>query len=209
MWLISGVSRHCQILDTVSRHRLIHFYWKLFTRIYNFLLCCFMLLGLQFKITLLQDQKFWEVLWNKLRLKMLVCIYLVFDFLVLFGCCEGWSGLFCQWLPGKPTCSCKLLWLLPERCMVRMIMEMVVIVASPLPLLTANGVGYDASRTASHKDLPWHRFSSTSTPLTCQHCLQNVVIRQRSSNHVCWWRLTNSEMGAKQRMTAVGECLQT
>jgi len=28
--------------------------------------------------------------------------------------------------------------------------------------------GYNALRTASHRDLSWHLFSSTSTSLTCQ-----------------------------------------
>jgi len=29
--------------------------------------------------------------------------------------------------------------------------------------------------------------------------LQNVCIRQQANNHVCWWRLTNSGKGAKER----------
>jgi len=37
-----------------------------------------------------------------------------------------------------------------------------------LPPETANRAGYNASRTASHKDLSWRPFSSTSTSLTCQ-----------------------------------------
>jgi len=64
---------------------------------------------------------------------------------------------------------CKLLRLLLDRHMVHMIMEMVLeIAASPLPPEMAKGPGHDASRTASHRDLSWRPFSSTSTPLTCQ-----------------------------------------
>jgi len=50
-----------RFLDTVSGHRMLNFYWKLCTRIYNFSFFCFMLLGLQFQVTLQQDQKFREV----------------------------------------------------------------------------------------------------------------------------------------------------
>jgi len=45
--------------------------------------------------------------------------------------------------------NCKLLQLLPGRRMVRMIMEMVPIAASPLPQETVNGAGCGASRTVS------------------------------------------------------------
>jgi len=40
-----------------------------------------------------------------------------------------------------------------------------------LPLLpeTAKGAGYNASRTASRRDLSWLSFSTTSTPLTCEY----------------------------------------
>ena len=41
------------------------------------------------------------------------------------------------------------------------------IAALLLPPETAKG-GYDTSRTASHRDLSWHPFSSTLTPMTCQ-----------------------------------------
>jgi len=61
----------------------------------------------------------------------------------------------------------KLLRLLPDRRMVRSIMELVdKIATSPLPPLTANGIGYHASWLASYRDPDWHPFSSTSPPLT-------------------------------------------
>jgi len=61
----------------------------------------------------------------------------------------------------------------------------------------ANGVGYDALRTAPYRDL--------STP-SIEHVhlwpanyrLQNVCICWRSSNHACWWRLAGSGRGAEQ-----------
>ena len=63
---------------------------------------------------------------------------------------------------------CKLLRLLPDRHMVRMIMEMVGNRSFTSLPETAKGAGYDASRTASHRDLSWRLFSSTPTSLTCQ-----------------------------------------
>ena len=42
------------------------------------------------------------------------------------------------------------------------------IAVSPSPPETAKEAGYDASRTASHRDLSWRPFSSTSTSLTRQ-----------------------------------------
>jgi len=64
--------------------------------------------------------------------------------------------------------TCKLLQLLLDGHMVRTIMEMVG--NRSFALTTGNGkkAGYDASRTASHRDLSWRPFSSTSTSLTCQ-----------------------------------------
>jgi len=52
--------------------------------------------------------------------------------------------------------------------MVRMIMEMVGNRSFTSLPETAKGAGYDASRTASHRDLSWRLFSSTPTSLTCQ-----------------------------------------
>jgi len=93
-----------KFLETVSGHTMINFYWKLCTRIHNFLFCCFMLLGLQFQVTLQQDQSFENLIngvsfilfmykifiycLSKARLgvlKVSSCIYLVF-------------GLFCYYL---------------------------------------------------------------------------------------------------------------
>ena len=64
--------------------------------------------------------------------------------------------------------TCKLLRLLPGRHMVYIIMEMVS--NRRFTLTTGNGQtnSYNASRTASHRDLSWRPFCSTSTPLTCQ-----------------------------------------
>jgi len=68
-WLICGqwqISRH---YFSISGHRMIRFHWKLCTRIYNFLFCCFMLIGWQLQVTLQQQQnkKFWEVRsWSEL-----------------------------------------------------------------------------------------------------------------------------------------------
>jgi len=49
-----------------------------------------------------------------------------------------------------------------------MIMEMVSNRSFTLTTKMAKGAGYDASRMASHRDLSWHPFCSTSSPLTCQ-----------------------------------------
>ena len=64
--------------------------------------------------------------------------------------------------------TCKLLRLLPDRHTVHMIMEMVS--NRSFSLTTGNGQRSRLrhSRTASHRDLSWHPFCSTSTPLTCQ-----------------------------------------
>jgi len=61
-----------------------------------------------------------------------------------------------------------MLQLLPDRHMIRMIVEMVGNRSLPLPPETAKEAGYDALRTASHRDLSYRPFSSTSTSLTCQ-----------------------------------------
>jgi len=47
-----GTSR---FLDTLSGRRMINFHWKLCTRIDNFF-CCFVLINLQFQVTLQQNQ---------------------------------------------------------------------------------------------------------------------------------------------------------
>ena len=63
---------------------------------------------------------------------------------------------------------CKLLWLLPDRHIVHMIMEMVSDCNFTLTTGKAKGTGYDTSRTAFHRDLSWHHFCLTCTRLTCQ-----------------------------------------
>ena len=70
------------------------------------------------------------------------------------------------------------------------------IAGSPLPQVTAKEAGYDASRTASHRDMSWCPYCSTSTSLTCQP--QKVCICWRSSNHACWWRSAGSGRSADQ-----------
>jgi len=59
--ILAGFWAHDRFLDTVSGHRIINFHWKLYTRIYNFLFCYYMLINLQFQATLQQNQKFQEV----------------------------------------------------------------------------------------------------------------------------------------------------
>jgi len=80
---------------------MINFCWKLCTRIYNILFCCFVLLGLQFQVSLQQDQKFREIckwsehycfyIWNTYILpfetrlgvlKVSLCVFLY----LFFGC---------------------------------------------------------------------------------------------------------------------------
>jgi len=115
-----------RFLDIVYGHRMINFYWKLCTRIYNFLFC----FSCSFRFTLSGYSsarpkvsrsllKEWPVSFIlfmykiciycllKARLgvlKVSLCIYLVFGF---FGCYlalfTGWSDLFCLWLTGNPV----------------------------------------------------------------------------------------------------------
>jgi len=76
--------------------------------------------------------------------------------------------------------TCKLLRLLPGRHKVRMIMGMVAIAALPLPPETGKEAGKHASTAASHRDLSWRHFSSTSTSLACQplspECMHMLTI---------------------------------
>ena len=72
------------------------------------------------------------------------------------------------------------------------------IAVSPLPPETTNGAGCNALRTASHRDLSWRPFSSTSTSLTCQTLSRDICTCWRPSNHACWWRLAGSGRGADQ-----------
>jgi len=58
MMILAGFLGNGRFLDTVSGHIMINFHWKLCTRTYNFLFCCFMLIDLQFQVTLQQNQKF-------------------------------------------------------------------------------------------------------------------------------------------------------
>ena len=55
--------------------------------------------------------------------------------------------------------TCKLLWLLPDRHIVRMIMEIVGYRRFTLEM--ANRAGYNASWVVSYRDLSWHPFFST------------------------------------------------
>jgi len=98
----------------------------------------------------------------------------------------------------KVACTCKTLWLPPDRRMVRLIMELVG--NRSFTLTTAYG---KRSRLRRLKNgIPqW----SSLAPLEHlhlwfdNHCFQKVCIRQRPGNRACWWRLTNSGMDAKQR----------
>ena len=68
----------------------------------------------------------------------------------------------------------------------------------PSPSEMAKEAGYNTSRTASHRDLSWRRFSSTPTSLPANHRLQKVCLCWRCSNHACWWRLAGNGRGADQ-----------
>jgi len=65
-----------------------------------------------------------------------------------------------------------------------------IIAASRLLPTTTKGAGCIASRTASHRDPSWQP--------SFQH-LHLWCIRQRPSNHVCCWILTNSGRNSQQR----------
>jgi len=100
-----------RLLDTVSGHTMLNFYWKLCTKIHDFLFCCFIVwlavVRLRFSKTrssekLINGVSFilrYEIciyclLKQRLRaLKTSLCIYLIFGFL------KGWSDLFCWLLP--------------------------------------------------------------------------------------------------------------
>ena len=74
------------------------------------------------------------------------------------------------------------------------------IAASPLPQITANEAGYDAT--------PRNRRPTGIRPGTpslqhlhhwsANHRIQEVCICWRSSNHACWWRLAGIGRGAEQ-----------
>ena len=76
----------------------------------------------------------------------------------------------------KAACTRKLLRLLPDKCMVRLVMKLVGNRSFTLTTVNPNATGYDVSRSASLKDQSWHLFS-TSTYLTCRLPLQKVCIR--------------------------------
>jgi len=110
----------------------------------------------------------------------------------------------------KAASTCKLVRLLPDRRMVRLIMELV----GNYTFTTANG---KRSRLRRLKNcvqvqqgfvLVTLLFSIYTSDLPTT--VQNACMRQRPSNHACWWRLTNSGKGAKQRhCNRIGEYLQT
>jgi len=72
------------------------------------------------------------------------------------------------------------------------------IATSPLPPEKISGAGYDASRTASHRDLPGTPSLQHLHLWLAKHRLQKVCICWRSSNHTCWWRLAGSGRGVEQ-----------
>jgi len=81
------------------------------------------------------------------------------------------------------------------------------IAALPLPPEMAKGVGYDASRTACHRDLSWRPFCSTSTPLTCEppspESRHMLTIMHAGGN----WRAVDGALN--KDMATLGEYLQT
>jgi len=85
--------------------------------------------------------------------------------------------LICHWVPSKLSpkeyrcLTCKL----PNYCDCYLTgtrsawsWSWLVIAASHLPPVTRNGTGYITSRMASHSNLSWHPFFSTSALLICQ-----------------------------------------
>jgi len=74
-----------------------------------------------------------------------------------------------------------------------------VIAAPRLPLTTANGAVYDASRTISHRNPSWYLSLQHLHLWAANHRPQKVCICQRPSNHVYWWWLTNSGRSSQQR----------
>ena len=96
----------------------------------------------------------------------------------------------------KAACTCQLLLLLPDKCMVCLIMELVGNHSFTVTPATADV-------TTPHRYPSWHPSSSTSASLTCQPPSPESrlckCIWQQPSNHACWWRLTNSGRAAMQR----------
>ena len=68
--------------------------------------------------------------------------------------------------------------LLPERHMVKRSWSLLQTTASPLPPEAKHKAGYDASKTAFHKDRFWHPFYITSTPTTCLHQSHRNMLMQ-------------------------------
>jgi len=83
------------------------------------------------------------------------------------------------------------------------------IAALTLPPEIAKGAGYDASITASHRDLSWHPYCSTLHLRPANHHLQKVSICWRSSNHTYWWGWQAVEGALTNNMATLGEYLQT
>ena len=85
--------------------------------------------------------------------------------------------------------TCKLLRLLPDRHMVHMTMEMVGNRSFTLTTERVKGTGYDASRTASHRNLCWRPSLQHLHLWLANHRLQKICICWRYGNHAYWWRL--------------------
>jgi len=110
--------------------------------------------------------------------------------------------------------TCKLLQLLPDRHMVRMIMVRIIIEMvgnRSFTLTTGNGKrcrllrlknGVPQGSVAGDPSLQHLHLWPAN------HHLQKVCICWRSSNHACWWRLAGSGRVAMD-LAAVGEYLQT
>jgi len=100
----------------------------------------------------------------------------------------------------KPPCTCQLLRLLPGRHVVSLIMEL--IGNCSFTLTTGNNKQNRLRRLLNGRPSGIHPVSPSLQHLhlwPANHRLEKVCIRQRPSNHVYWWRLTNSGRGNQQR----------
>ena len=82
--------------------------------------------------------------------------------------------------------------------------------ASTLPPELANGAGYDALRTASHRDLSWHPFSSnyiSDLPTTVSRkyaCADDLAIMHADRD----WQAVEGPLGKVKDIAAIGEYLR-
>jgi len=105
--------------------------------------------------------------------------------------------------------TCKLLRLLPDRHMVRMILEMVGNRSFTLTIGNGKRSSCGASRTASYRDPSWHPSLQHLQLSPANHRLQKVCIGWRPSNHAWWWKLAGNGSVLRKDMATVSEYLQT